>query len=87
MVFELPQQYPDSSVCIVHPGVVTASTSLVRSMASVAFSFTNIFTRAFANISREQLAASVIELAVIGFTKNSYTNNELVEIGSKALQT
>ncbi|CEJ83951.1 hypothetical protein VHEMI03315 [[Torrubiella] hemipterigena] len=87
MVLNLPQQYPDSSICIVHPGVVTAPTSVVRSMASAAFSFTNLFTRAFANISREQLAASVIELAVAGFTKSSYTNNELVEIGSKALQT
>lgn len=86
MVLDLPNKYPESKVCIVHPGVVTAPTSIIRGMASTAFWFTNLVTRAFANISREQLAASVIELAVSGFSKDSYTNNELVEIGTKALK-
>lgn len=86
MVLDLPSKYPESRVCIVHPGVVTNSTSAGRVVVQSVFRFVNVFTRAFSNIDRAQLSAAVISLAVNGFSKDSLTNNELVEIGSKALK-
>lgn len=86
MVLDLPTKYPESKVCVVHPGVVTNSTSPGRIIVQSLFRFTNIFTRAFPNVDRDQLSAATIELAVNGFPGDSLTNNELVDIGSKALK-
>lgn len=86
MVLDPPKEYPESKVCIVHPGVVTNSTTISRAAVAGMFRFTNLFTRLIPNITRSELAAAVLEQALHGFSRESLTNNELVEIGSKALK-
>ena len=87
MILNLPGTYPQVEVCVVHPGVVTNSTTWSRAAIASFFWFTNNFTSVFPNINRMELAAAVIQLATNGFVKNCLTNKELVEMGRKALQS
>lgn len=87
MVLNLPSAYPKAEVCVVHPGVVTNDTTWSRAAVASIFWLTNIFTRALPNIDRKELAAAVIQQAINGFMKDSLTNEELVDIGQKRLQS
>ncbi|KAJ5785554.1 uncharacterized protein N7503_010766 [Penicillium pulvis] len=86
MVRKFPTQYGGTEVCIAHPGVVTNSTTWLRSLLASTFSVVNLFTRALPNVSRDELAAAVLNQAIHGFDKETLSNNDLVRIGQSTLR-
>lgn len=86
MVRKFPAQYEGTKVCIAHPGVVTNSTTWSRTMLASIFRVVNLFTRALPNVSRNELAAAVLNQVIYGFDKANLSNNDLIRIGQSTLQ-
>lgn len=86
MVLALSKEHEGVEICIFHPGVVTNSMTWSRAVVETLFKATNVFTRAFPNIARTQLAAAALDQALHGTAKETISNNELVHIGSEALK-
>lgn len=84
-VLAFPTEHEGVEVCIAQPGVITNSTSWSRAALASLFRVTNIFTRVFPNVSREQLAAAVLDLAMQGWEKDTLSNADLVRLGLAAL--
>ena len=85
-VLALPAEHERVEVCVAQPGVVTNSTTWSRAALACLFRVTNIFTRAFPNISRSELAAVVLDQAIRGFEKDTLSNADLVQLGLAALK-
>lgn len=86
MVRKFPTQYEGTKICIAHPGVVTNSTTWSRAVVASVFRVMNLFTSAFPNVSRNELAAAVLNRAIYGFDREILSNTDLVRIGQSALQ-
>ncbi|RSL68067.1 hypothetical protein CEP54_002924 [Fusarium duplospermum] len=71
------------NACVFKPGLInTANTSiLVKGIQSVARVLIGL-----PSIQRDEVAAALLEKAVNGFEKDTYLNDELIEIGQEALK-
>ncbi|KAJ6093073.1 hypothetical protein N7486_008362 [Penicillium sp. IBT 16267x] len=85
MVRKFPTLYEGTQICIAHPGVVTNSTTWSRTVLASMFRVVNLFTRALPNVSRDELAAAVLNQAIYGFDKETMSNDDLVRIGQSTL--
>ena len=81
-----PAEHKGVEICIAQPGVITNSTTWSRAALASLFRVTNIFTRAFPNISRKQLAAAALAQAVGGIEKDTLSNADLLRLGLAALE-
>ncbi|KAJ5648059.1 hypothetical protein N7490_004431 [Penicillium lividum] len=86
MVRKFPTQYDGVQVCIAHPGVVTSSTTWLRTLLASVFCVLNLFTRAIPNVSQRELSAAVLNQALYGFENETLSNNDLVRRGQSALR-
>jgi len=86
MVLKFPAEHEGVEVCIAQPGVVTNSTTWSRAALASLFGVVNVFTRAFPNVNRRELAAAVLNQAVRGFDKETLSNADLARLGHAALQ-
>ncbi|KAF7561478.1 hypothetical protein G7046_g2654 [Stylonectria norvegica] len=87
IVLAFPTEYEGVEVCVVHPGVVTNSTTWSRAALASVLSVTNVLTRAIPNVRRKELAAAVLGQVVQGFEKESLSNADLVRLGHAALES
>ncbi|KAI1319815.1 hypothetical protein F5Y16DRAFT_417677 [Xylariaceae sp. FL0255] len=88
MVCKLSETHEGAEVCILHLGVATTySAAMSRALVSGIFQAANVFTRALANISMEQLAAAALDQSIHGFENPLISNNEMVRIGNDALKS
>lgn len=87
MVLAFAAEHEGIEVCIAQPGMVTSFVTFWRTAQAYLFGFTNLFTRAIPNVSREELAAAMLSQLVNGFEKETLTNADLVEMGRIALKT
>lgn len=84
MIRKLPGEYEGVEVCIARPGVITSSTTWIKATVASAFSATNFFTRAFANITLQEVSSAVLNQVVDGFEKGTLSNADLVRLGQAA---
>jgi hypothetical protein len=84
MIRKLAGEYEGVEVCVARPGVITSSTTWMRAAVASAFSATNFFTRAFANITLEDVSSAVLNQVVDGFEKETLSNSDLVRLGQVA---
>lgn len=87
MVLKFPAENEGVEVCIAQPGVIANSTTWSRALVANIFRVFNSVGRPFPNIHRSELAAAVLDQALNGFKKETLMNNELVNIGQKALKS
>ncbi|KFA71186.1 hypothetical protein S40288_04697 [Stachybotrys chartarum IBT 40288] len=70
---------------IAKPGLITSYNTVVRSAASILLKGLGAVTSYVQSVSVEEISAAMLSQVVGGFEKDTLSNNELVEIGRKAL--
>ncbi|KAH8888427.1 hypothetical protein GQ53DRAFT_826132 [Thozetella sp. PMI_491] len=87
MVLAFGANHEGIEVCVAQPGMVTSYTTFWRSAQARLFGFTNLFTRAIPNVSREEASAAVLDQVVRGFEKEPLANMDLVRMGRTVLKS
>ncbi|CZR58951.1 uncharacterized protein PAC_08843 [Phialocephala subalpina] len=86
MVLAYGEEHEGIKVCVARPGTITSSLTFWRTAQAKLFGFANMFTRAIPNVSREELAAALLDQVVHGFEKGPLTNADLIRLGCSALK-
>ncbi|KAE9364252.1 hypothetical protein N431DRAFT_388245 [Stipitochalara longipes BDJ] len=87
MVLEYGTKHEGIEICVAKPGMITSSITVGRAALAGFFGFTNLFTAALKNITREDCATAILRQVVHGFEKETLTNADLVRLGRAAPET